>query len=66
MMRPMTTTIHCHFCGGVISDPTKIDYRPPRASAQFAMPGTEPCSCEVPIVYEHPPVIGPPDEDVTP
>ncbi len=58
--------IHCHFCGGIIQDATKIEYRPPRASAQFAMPHTAPCTCAPPVVYEHPPVLGGPDDDQTP
>ena len=58
--------IHCHFCGGIIQDVATIEYRPPRASAQFAMPQQTPCTCTPPIVYEHPPVLGGPDEDQTP
>lgn len=50
------TTIHCHFCGGVIRDPATIEYRPPRASAQLAPTSLEFCTCTPPIVYEHPPV----------
>jgi hypothetical protein len=50
------TTIHCNFCGGVISDPTKIEYRPPRVSAQVAFTTSEQCTCERPVVYEHPPI----------
>jgi hypothetical protein len=58
--------IHCHFCGGVIQDVATIDYRPPRASAQFAMPHQAPCTCAPPVVYEHPPVLGGTEEDLTP
>jgi len=58
--------IHCHFCGGVIQDAAEIEYRPPRASAQFAVPQTAPCGCVTPVVYEHPPMLGGPDEDQTP
>lgn len=57
-------TIHCNFCGGVITDPEMIEYRPPRASAQVALTTAEPCTCDRPIVYEHPPVD--PGEDETP
>ncbi len=52
--------VHCHFCGGIIADPAGIEYRPPRASAQLAMPHEGPCDCSPPIVYEDPPVIEPP------
>lgn len=58
--------VHCHFCGGIIPDVAKIEYRPPRFSAQFAVPQSNPCSCATPIVYEHPPVLGGPDDDQTP
>ena len=58
--------IHCHFCGGIIQDVAAIEYRPPRFSAQFAMPHTAPCTCSPPVVYEHPPVLGGPEEDQTP
>lgn len=50
------TAIHCHLCGGIIADATKIEYRPPRASAQVAPTNLEPCTCDRPIVYEHAPV----------
>lgn len=58
--------IHCHFCGGIIQDDAKIEYRPPRFSAQYATAQTAPCACTRPVVYEHPPVLGAPDEDQTP
>ena len=57
---------HCHFCGGIIQDVATIEYRSPRASAQFAMPQPTPCTCSPPVVYEHPPVLGGPEEDQTP
>ena len=56
-------TIHCHFCGGVIRDPATIEYRPPRASAQFALPQPGPCTCTPPIVYEDSPLADPPLDD---
>jgi hypothetical protein len=55
------STIHCSFCGGVVTDPKKIEYRPPRMSAQVALATSEPCTCERAIVYEHLPIE--PDED---
>jgi hypothetical protein len=51
------TTIHCHLCGGVVSDWARIAYRPPRASAQIAMPHGGLCECARPAVHEDPPVI---------
>ena len=62
----MTTTLHCCFCGGVIADRTKIEYRAPRASAQIALTTLEPCACERPIVYEHAPVEPSEDEPAPP
>jgi hypothetical protein len=59
-------TIHCHFCGGVVRDTATIQYRPPRASAQFALPQESPCTCTPPIVYEDLPLIDPPADDPTP
>jgi hypothetical protein len=57
-------TIHCHFCGGVVGDRATIQYRPPRASAQFALPQDAPCTCTPPIVYEDSPLdVHPEDED---
>ncbi len=52
------TELHCHMCGGIIRATAKISYRPPRASAQFALPHMGPCKCTPPIVYEDPPIIG--------
>ena len=48
--------IHCHFCGGVVRDRATIDYRPPRSSAQVALPQTGTCTCTPPIVYEDSPL----------
>jgi hypothetical protein len=59
-------TIHCHFCGGVVRDPATIQYRPPRASAQFALPQTGLCTCTPPIVYEDSPLDDPPADDPEP
>lgn len=56
-------TIHCHFCGGVVRDPATIQYRPPRASAQFALTQPGPCTCTPPIVYEDSPLDDPPADD---
>lgn len=57
------STIHCHFCGGVIQDVATIEFRPPRASAQFALPQSTPCTCTPPIVYEDVPLLEATDGD---
>lgn len=62
----MMSSIHCHSCGGVISDPATIEYRPPRASAQLALSQPDLCTCTPPIVYEDPPVIEPPKDEAGP
>lgn len=49
-------TIHCHFCGGVVRDRASIEYRPPRSSAQVALPQAGTCTCTPPIVYEDSPL----------
>lgn len=56
-------TIHCHFCGGVVRDRATIEYRPPRSSAQVALPQTGTCTCTPPIVYEDSPLDDPPPDD---
>jgi len=57
------TEMHCHFCGGVIPKGAKVQYLPPRVSAQVAPTGPDPCTCSTPIVYEHSPLD--PDEGET-
>ena len=56
-------TIHCHFCGGVVRDRATIEYRPPRSSAQVALPQAGTCTCTPPIVYEDSPLDDPPTDD---
>ncbi|HEV8400964.1 MAG TPA: hypothetical protein VGQ18_14125 [Gemmatimonadales bacterium] len=56
-------TIHCHFCGGVVRDRATIEYRPPRSSAQVALPQMGTCTCTPPIVYEDSPLDDPPPDD---
>ncbi len=51
--------VHCHFCGGIVGDLARIEYRPPRASAQLAMPHEGPCGCSPPFT-RIPPGIEPP------
>ena len=55
--------IHCHFCGGIVTDPATIQFRPPRASAQFALPQCSPCTCDPPVVYEDLPLVDPHPDD---
>ncbi|HXM38123.1 MAG TPA: hypothetical protein VN908_05615 [Gemmatimonadales bacterium] len=59
----IVSTIHCHFCGGFIHNPATIEFRPPRASAQFALPHEGRCTCTPPIVYEDPPLFDSPPDD---
>jgi hypothetical protein len=56
-------TIHCHFCGGVVRDRATIEYRPPRSSAQVALPQMGTCTCTPPIVYQDSPLDDPPSDD---
>jgi hypothetical protein len=56
-------TIHCHFCGGVVPVGAKIEYRPPRSSAQVALTQGGACTCTPPIVYEDSPLDAPPADD---
>ena len=57
------TQVHCHFCGGVVQDTGSIEYRPPRASAQFAMPHGSACECARPVIYEDPPIVDQPSSE---
>jgi hypothetical protein len=59
----LVRTIHCHFCGGVVPARAKIEYRPPRSSAQVALPQPGTCTCTPPIVYEDSPLDDPPPDD---
>lgn len=56
-------TIHCHFCGGVVPGRATIEYRPPRSSAQVALPQTGTCTCTPPIVYQDSPLDRPPPDE---
>jgi hypothetical protein len=47
--------IHCHSCGGFISDPRRISYRFPLNPAHLATPHSGFCACAWPIVYGPPP-----------
>jgi len=47
--------IHCHSCGGFISDRGAISYRLPPHPAHMAIPRSGLCACTPPIVYGPPP-----------
>jgi hypothetical protein len=47
--------IHCHSCGGFISDPVSIAYRPPVDGTVTASPRSALCSCTKAVVYGPPP-----------
>lgn len=47
--------IHCHTCGGFISDPTSVSYRLPTDGTAIAGPHTSLCTCKPSIVYGPPP-----------
>jgi hypothetical protein len=47
--------IHCHSCGGFISEPLAIDYRRPGDGAETASPHTGLCNCRPAVVYGPPP-----------
>jgi len=51
---------HCHSCGGIVTDLSRIEYRPPRASAQMATPHGGACECRRSVVYEDPPIVDQP------
>ena len=55
----MMTEIHCHTCGGRITDPTIVSYRRADGAIVAAVPRTGLCSCARAIVY------GPPAERAT-
>jgi hypothetical protein len=46
--------IHCHVCGGCISDPAKVSYRLASSGDVMARPHTKPCPCTPAIVYGPP------------
>ena len=49
------TEIHCHTCGGFISDPVTVSYRLPADGVVAASPHTALCGCSPAIVYGPPP-----------
>jgi len=47
--------IHCHVCGGFVTDPAAVSYRRPVRSVVAAQPHSGLCPCAPAVVY------GPPD-----
>jgi hypothetical protein len=44
--------IHCHTCGGFMSDAARISYQPPpRGTTLMAVPCSVLCACATPVVY---------------
>src|SRR5437899_561525 len=46
--------IHCHTCGGFITDPATVSHRLPDATVAVAAPHTGLCGCAPAIVYGPP------------
>lgn len=46
--------IHCHVCGGPVSDPATVSYRLASAAIVPAQPHSGRCNCPSPIVYGPP------------
>jgi hypothetical protein len=47
--------IHCHHCGGFIGDDRSVRYEVPTEKVLLAMPHTDLCRCESPLIYSQPP-----------
>jgi hypothetical protein len=47
--------IHCHACGGFITDATAILYEAPLERDPVAQPSSALCLCQAPIIYGAPP-----------
>lgn len=47
--------IHCHSCGGFITDPVTVSYRVPDDATVTASPHTGLCACSPAIVFAAPP-----------
>jgi len=46
--------IHCHNCGGFITDPTNVSYGLPPEGTAPAGPRSARCTCRAPILYGPP------------
>jgi hypothetical protein len=47
--------IHCHDCGGFISEPERVSYRLPSNARSPAVPHSALSTCARPVVYGPPP-----------
>jgi hypothetical protein len=47
--------IHCHTCGGFITDPAGVSFRAPSDTTPPAVPHSGLCACHPPVVYGPPP-----------
>jgi len=47
--------IHCHSCGGFISDPANISYQLKPSGSHTAIPKTSLCGCSPAVVFGAPP-----------
>ena len=45
-------SIHCHLCGGFISDPLRVSHRLPPDAGVIAVPRSGFCSCREPVVFD--------------
>lgn len=46
--------IHCHTCGGFISDPRRVSHRLPADAAVLAAPRTGICTCGESVIFGPP------------
>jgi hypothetical protein len=46
--------IHCHACGGFISDPARISHRLPDDGSPLATPRSGICTCRESVIYGAP------------
>jgi hypothetical protein len=46
--------IHCHACGGFISDPDRISHRTPGGTVAIATPRSAVCTCSESVVFGPP------------
>lgn len=46
--------IHCHTCGGFVSDPRRVTHRLPLDGTVIAVPRTDLCSCTESVIFGPP------------
>lgn len=46
--------IHCHACGGFISNPDRISYRAPGGTVAIAIPRSSICTCRESVIFGPP------------